>query len=166
MRISQLELIKRPVAILLSIVLLLVSSGFAQTKVNKYAIELVVTREGKSVETDADITFTDTGITVVPDKQRFSSERREFSYNSIKTVDYSYSKKPMISVGGAVLAAVLVSVFLPIPFLFLKKKKYWMTVNTEGGYAVLKLGDRNHRQIAGEFRSRGVTVSDLIKEGK
>ena len=142
------------------------SSGFAQTRPAKYAIEMVVTREGKSVETDADITFTETGVTIVPDKQSFSGERREWPYSSIKTVDYSYSKKPMISVGGAVVAALLISVLLPVPFLFLKKKKYWMTVNTESGYAVLKLGDRNHRQIAGEFRAYGVTVGDLIREGK
>jgi hypothetical protein len=154
------------VAFILLISLLLAASGYAQTTAPKYAVELVVTRGEKSVETDADIMFGETGITIVPDKRSFSDQRREFAYSQVKTVDYSYAKKPMISVGGAVAVALLISVFAPIPFLFLKKKRYWMTVNTENGYAVLRLGDRNHRQIAAELRSRGVTVSDLIKEGK
>ena len=153
-------------AIILLISLLMAASGYAQTTGPKYAVELVVTRGEKSVETDADITFGETGITIVPDKRSFSDQRREFAYSQIKTVDYSYAKKPMISVGGAVAVALLISVFAPIPFLFLKKKRYWMTVNAENGYAVLRLGDRNHRQIAAEFKSRGVTVSELIKEGK
>jgi hypothetical protein len=166
MKILESKLVVRFVALSIVFSLGLASSGFAQTTAPKYAVELVVTRGEKSVETDADIMFGETGITIVPDKRSFSDQRREFAYSQVKTVDYSYAKKPMISVGGAVAVALLISVFAPIPFLFLKKKRYWMTVNTENGYAVLRLGDRNHRQIAAELRSRGVTVSDLIKEGK
>jgi hypothetical protein len=142
------------------------ASAFAQANVPRYAVEMVVTKNGKTVETDADIHLHDDHLVIVPDKKSFANERREFAYSSIKSADYSYAKKPMISIGGAVVAAVLISVLAPIPFLFMKKKRHWMTIQTEDGYAVLKLGEHNHRQIAADLRSRGVPVSDLKKEDK
>ncbi len=41
-----------------------------------------------------------------------------------------------------------------------------MTVRTESDYAVLKLGDRNFRQIAAEFETHGVKVSELKEAEK
>jgi hypothetical protein len=146
--------------------LLCAASGFSQTSSPRYAVEMVVTKNGKTVETDADIHFAEDRLFIVPDKKSFENEKREFAYKSIKTADYSYAKKPMISVGGAIVAAVLISVLAPIPFLFLKKKRHWITLQTDDGYAVLKLGERNHRQIAAELKSRGVPVSELKKEDK
>ena len=52
----------------------------------------------------------------------------------------------MLSGGGAVATAILLGVFV-LPFLFIKKKKHWMTVQTEKEFAVIKLGDNNFRQI-------------------
>jgi hypothetical protein len=131
-----------------------------------YPTELVVNKGKKSVETDADITFSDSGLKVVPDKKDLSDATKEFAYSEIKTVDYSFAKKPMLSGGGAVATALLVSVFVAVPLLFVKKKRYWAVVRTETDYAVLKLGSDNHRQIIEEFRARGVSVSELKEEGK
>jgi hypothetical protein len=131
-----------------------------------YAIELVVTEGKKSVETDADLTFNEKTFTVVPDKSVFKSSSKELAYADIKVADHSFSKKPMLSGGGAVATALLLSVFLAVPLLFIKKKKHWMTVQTEKEFVVLKLGDRNYRQIAAEFETHGVKVNDLGEEKK
>ena len=143
------------------------TSAFAQTATTRtYDVELVVPHEKKSVETDADITFEQTSFKVVPDKQSFKGEAREIAYTDIKQADHSYSKKPMLSGGGAIATALLVGFIFAIPFLFIKKKKHWMTVQAGDKFAVIKLGDQNFRQIVAEFEAHGVKVNDVKEEGK
>lgn len=148
---------------------LLSTSAIAQTAGKTYAIEMVVAREKKSFETDADITFDERVVKVVPDKSSLSGETKEFAYADIKLADQSYSKKPLFSVGGGVTTVVLTSLIIPfiaVPFLFIKKKKHWMTIQTEKEYMVLKLGDKNFRQIAAELEIKGVKVSELKEKEK
>lgn len=161
--------VRTAIAFSLLVTLLLATSTYAQTSVKSYAIELVVVREKKSIETDADITFGETTVKVVPDKSSLAAETKEFAYADIKFADQSYSKKPLFSVGGGVATVVLTSLIIPflaIPFLFIKKKKHWMTVQTEKDYMVLKLGDKNYRQIAAELEIKGVNVSKLKEKAK
>ena len=149
--------------------LLMVTSGYAQTGDKTYGIEQVVTRKTKSVETDADLIFGETFVRVVPDKSSFKSEIKQFKYTDIKSVDQSYSKKPLFSVGGGITTVLLTSLIVPfvaIPFLFIKKKKHWMTIQAENEFMVLKLGDRNFRTIAAELATRGVKVNDLEEKDK
>lgn len=149
--------------------LLLVSSGMAQSTSRTFAVELVVTKDKTSFETDADIIFGEKTVKIVPDKSSLSTEIREFAYTDIKFAEQSYSKKPIFSVGGGITTVVLTSLIVPfiaVPFLFIKKKKHWMTVRTDDSYAVLKLGDRNFRQIAAELETRGVKVSELKEKEK
>jgi hypothetical protein len=68
----------------------------------------------------------------------------------------------MLSTGGAIALALIT--WVAIPLLFVKKKKHWLTVQTEKDYVVLKLGDRNHKQIVAEFETHGVKVNDLGDE--
>lgn len=144
--------------------MLAITSAFAQTTSRVYAIEMVVSEGKKSVETDADLTFKEDTFTVVPDKPNFSSQTKVIKYSDIKVADKSYSKKPMLSGGGAVATALLVGFIFAIPFLFIKKKKHWLTIQTEKEFAVLKLGDRNFKQIVAEFETHGVKVNDLGDE--
>lgn len=165
--LSTSALMRRIVSAVVVVSLFVVTSAFAQTKAPKiYDIELVVPEGKKSVETDADITFTETGFKIVPDKAKYSGELKEFAYTDIKQADHSYSKKPMLSGGGAIATALLVGFIFAIPFLFIKKKKHWMTVQTEKEFAVIKLGDQNYRPIIAEFETHGVKVNDLKEEGK
>lgn len=157
---------RRFVTLFTIISLALVAATFAGTATSTYDVELVVSEGKKSVETDAVITFNDASFTVVPDKASFKSSTKEFKYSDIKNADHSYSKKPMLSGGGAIATALLVGFIVAIPFLFIKKKKHWMTVRTEKDFAVIKLGDRNYKQIVSEFETHGVKVADLKEEGK
>lgn len=136
----------------------------AQTAPAKnYEVELVVSQGKKSVETDAVLAFKESNFSVVPDKATFSSSSKEIAYENLKSADYSFSKKPMLSGGGAVATAILLGVFV-LPFLFMKKKNHWMTVQTEKEYAVIKLGDNNFRQVVAEFETHGVKVNTVTEE--
>lgn len=149
-------------ASLVVVAVLLVSTGFAQTTKRTYQVELVVVgKNKKSVETDADISFGEVSFKVIPDKASFASERKEIWYADVKTADYSYSKKPMLSMGGAAVVAIAISILVALPLLFVKKRKHWMTVTTDKDFAVLKLGDRNWRQIRAEFETHGVKVTEV-----
>ena len=138
-------------------------SQVAPTK--SYEVELVVSQGKKSVETDAVLGFKESAFSVVPDKATFSGSSKEMAYENLKSADYSYSKKPMLSGGGAVATAILLGVFV-LPFLFMKKKNHWMTVQTEKEYAVIKLGDNNYRQIVAEFETHGVKVNTVTEDSQ
>jgi hypothetical protein len=155
-----------PLALLATAAIFFVSTSFAQTSRKVYPVELVVAEGKKSVETDADISFAENSFTIEPDKKSFKSSAKTFLYTDIKTADQSYSKKPMLSGGGAVATALLVGVIFALPFLFIKKKKHWMTVQTANDFAVIKLGDNNFRQIVAEFETHGVKVNDLKEVDK
>ena len=146
--------------------MLTITAPLAFAADTRYDVELVVSDGKKSVETDADIIFKDKTFTVVPDKKNFASSAKEIAYADIKVADASFAKKPMLSGGGAVATALLVGFIFALPFLFIKKKKHWMTVQSEKDFAVIKLGDNNFRQIAAEFATHGVKVNDLGDESK
>jgi hypothetical protein len=144
-----------------------VASAFAQTTVRTYDVELVVPNGKKSVETDADITFDEKAFKVVPDKTQYQSSAKVIQYKDVTQADHSYSKKPMLSGGGAIATALLVGFIFALPFLFIKKKKHWMTVQAgEGNFAVIKLGDQNFRQVVAEMQAHGVKVNELKDESK
>ena len=80
------------------------TSAYAQTAPSRtYDVELMVPKEKKTVETDADITFEQTTFRVVPDKESYKGETRQIAYSDIKQADHSFSKKPMLSGGGAIV---------------------------------------------------------------
>jgi hypothetical protein len=162
----KISFVRRAVSAVVAVSMFAVTSAFAQTAPTVYDVELVVTEGKKSVETDADLTITEKTFKVEPDKSSFKSAAKEFTFADVKTADHSYSKKPMLSGGGAIATALLVGFIFAIPFLFIKKKKHWMTVQTEKEFAVIKLGDRNYRQIIAEFETHGVKVNELKEEGK
>lgn len=158
--------LRRLTSFIVVVSLFAVTSAFAQTAPKIYDVELVVTEGKKSVETDADILFSENAVKVVPDKPKYESATKVLNYKDIKQADHSYSKKPMLSGGGAVATALLIGFIFAIPFLFIKKKKHWMTIQTEKEFAVVKLGDKNYRQIVAEFETHGVKVNDLKEVDK
>jgi len=155
------------VALVTLVCFAMATSAYAQTAGPRtYDVEIVVPDGKKSTETDADIIFAEKTFQIVPDKAKYKGETRDIAYADIKQADQSYSKKPMLSGGGAVATALLIGVVFALPFLFIKKKKHWMTVQAGEKFAVIKLGDRNYRQIVAEFESHGVKVNDLKEQGK
>jgi hypothetical protein len=131
-----------------------------------YNIELVVPDGKKSKETDAVLRTTENNFQVVIEKQRFKEHEKTFEYKDIKVADYSYSKKPMLSAGGAVATALLVGFIFALPFLFIKKKNHWLTVQGEKNFAVMKLDGSNYRAIIADLKTRGVEVKEVKEEEK
>lgn len=165
--LSRMPVYRQLIGTFVLVCFVLATSAYAQTSPSRtYDVELMVPKDKKTVETDADITFDQTTFKVVPDKAAFKGETREIAYADIKQADHSYSKKPMLSGGGAIATALLVGFIFAIPFLFIKKKKHWMAVQAGDKFAVIKLGDQNFRQIVAEFEAHGVKVNDLKDEGK
>lgn len=154
------------VSIIVIAALLTVTAPLAFAKESKYEVELVVSEGKKSVETDAVLTIADKSFTVVPDKKSFASSAKDIQFSDVKLADHSFSKKPMLSGGGAIATALLVGFIFALPFLFIKKKKHWMTVQTEKDFAVIKLGDNNFRQIVAEFETHGIKVNEVKEDDK
>ena len=151
-------------SLLLCICILVVSAPFAFAADTVYKVEQVVSDGKESKETDAVLTFKKDSFSVVPDKNKFKDAAKEFNYSDIKVADYSYSKKPMLSTGGAIATALLVGFIFAIPFLFIKKKNHWLSVQTEKEFAVIKLDGSNFRQITKEMETHGVTVNTVKEE--
>ncbi len=157
----------RVIALAAAIAFAMAASGYAQTSgPRSYNVELLVSKDKKTVATDAQIIFEESQFRIVPDKSSMSAEIREIPYSSVTQADHSYSKKPMLSGGGAVATALLVGFIFALPFLFIKKKKHWMTVQAGDKFAVMQLDDSKFRQIIAEFEAHKVKVNDLKEEGK
>ncbi len=164
---SRMPVSRRFISMFTMLCFAMATSAYSQTGPSRtYDVELMVPKDKKTVETDADITFEQTSFKVVPDKVAFKGETREINYADIKQADHSFAKKPMLSGGGAIATALLVGFIFAIPFLFIKKKKHWMSVQAGDKFAVIKLGDQNFRQIVAEFEAHGVKVNDLKDESK
>jgi hypothetical protein len=131
-----------------------------------YEVEMVVPDGKKSKETDAVLRTNANNFEVITDKMSFTQFNKNFNYSDIKVADYSYSKKPMLSGGGAIATALLVGFIFAIPFLFIKKKNHWLSLQTEKEFAVLKLSGSNYRAIMADLETHGVKVSEIKEEDK
>lgn len=153
-------------SILLCFCIFTVSVPFAFAADTTYKVEQVVNDGKESKETDAILTIKKDSFSVVPDKDKFKASGKEFAFSAVKVADYSYSKKPMLSAGGAVATALLVGFIFALPFLFIKKKNHWLSVQTDKEFAVLKLDGSNYRQIIAEFETHNVKVNTVEEEKK
>lgn len=149
---------------LMTLVFLLATTPFALA--TDYDIEMVVPDGKKSKETDAVLRTNEENFQIVIEKSKFKEHEKSFDYSNLKVADYSYSKKPMLSGGGAVATALLVGFIFALPFLFIKKKNHWLTVQDDKNFAVLKLDGSNYRAILADLRTRGVEVKEVEEEKK
>ena len=131
-----------------------------------YSVELVVPEGKKSKETDAVLRTNANSFQIVIEKDKFKQHEKTFQYNEIKVADYSFSKKPMLSGGGAIATALLVGFIFALPFLFIKKKNHWLSVQGEKEFAVLKLDGSNYRAIIADLKTRGIEVKEIKEEDK
>lgn len=87
---------------------------------------------------------------------------KTFKYSDIKDAEYSYSKNPRWKTGLGLGAASLLFpplLFIAIPIGFSKHRRHWLTVKTDGDYAVLKLSKKNRKLILPAFEAKtGVTI--------
>jgi hypothetical protein len=146
----------------LSIFLVSVPFAFAQTKTaNTFKVNTLVNDGKKSREVSSILMFEENSVKSA--NLKTAATIKEFNYADIKSADYSYSKKPLLSTGGAIATAILVGV-LVIPFLFMKKKQHWLSVRTENDYAVIRLDNNNFRQVINELETHQVAVTTINED--
>lgn len=162
--VFKLKAVQTLVSALLVCFVLVVSTHVALAGDTTYKVEQVVNDGKESKETDAILAIKKDSFSIMPDKNKFKAAGKEFAFSDIKVADYSYSKKPMLSTGGAIATALLVGFIFAIPFLFIKKKNHWLSVQTEKEFVVIKLDGSNFRQVVKEFETHGVTVNTVDEE--
>jgi hypothetical protein len=126
-----------------------------------YEVEMIVPAGKRSKETDAVLKINEKDLEVIPDEQDLKQYTKKVNYADIKVADYSYAKKPMLSGGGAIATALLVGFIFAIPFLFIKKKNHWLSLQTEKEFAVVKLDGSNRLAIIAELETHGVNSPKL-----
>ena len=161
--VFKLKAVQALVSAMLVCFVLVVSTHVALAADTTYKVEQVVNEGKDSKETDAILAIKQDSFSVTPDKAKFKASGKEFAYADIKTADYSYSKKPLLSTGGAIATALLVGIIV-LPLLFMKKKNHWLSIQTEKEFVVIKLDGSNFRQIVKEFETHGVTVNTVDEE--
>jgi hypothetical protein len=148
----------------ITLAFILVTTPFALA--TDYNVELVVPDGKESKETDAVLRVNEDSFQIIIEKAKFKSHEKSFAFKDIKSADYSFSKKPMLSGGGAVATALLVGFIFALPFLFIKKKNHWLTVQGEKEFAVMKLGGSNYRAIVADMKTHGLDVKEVKEEEK
>ena len=117
--------------------------------------QLAVQQGDKSKLVDVLVVFEEDRL-LLTDKKEKDEVLKAFDYKDVKSAEYSHSKHPRWKSGTALL--IPLSVFA-IPFFFMKGKKHWLTIQTEGDYAVLKLDKKNYKFINAAFEGHsGVEV--------
>jgi hypothetical protein len=136
--------------------------AIAQTS-SQFEVNALVSDGKKSKEVDSTLTFSETSFKVSNKKTQVAI--KEFNYADVKSADYSYAKKPLLSTGGAVAMAIFTGL-LVLPFLFMKKKQHWLSVRTESDYVVMRLDKKNYRQIMNEFEIHKVEIKTVDEEAE
>lgn len=146
----------------LSIFIVSVPFAFAQTKTaNTFKVNTLVSDGKKSKEVDSIISLEEDSFKV--SNRKTAVQLKEFNYADVKAADYSYSKKPLLSTGGAIATVIFLGL-LSLPFLFMKKKQHWLSVRTGNDYVVMRLDKNNFRQIINEFETHQVAVTTLDED--
>lgn len=153
---------KQVITGLITLVFILATTPFALA--TDYEVEMVVPDGKKSKQTDAVLRINEKNFEILTDKDSFKQHNKNFNFAELKVADYSFSKKPMLSGGGAVATALLVGFIFALPFLFIKKKNHWLSLQTEKEFAVLKLDGSNYKAIIAEFETHGVKVTEVKEE--
>ena len=151
-------------SILLCICILTISVQFAFAQTNTasaFKVQTLVSDGKKSKEENSTLKFSETSFSA--SKRANNTLIKELNYADVVSADYSYSKKPLLSTGGAVAMAIFTGL-LVLPFLFVKKKQHWISVRTANEYVVMRLDKENYRQILNEFQIHKVEVKTLDED--
>ena len=82
---------------------------------------------------------------------------KEWSYDEIKSAEYSYTKNPRWKTGLGLGAAGVVFfplLLIAIPVGLTKHRRHWVTIRTDNDYAVLKIGKGVRKVFMPAFETR------------
>lgn len=129
-------------------------------------IKMLVQQEEDDIEQVAvTVTFDDGTMTIEAEDGRFT---KSFGYGSIERAEYSYSKSPRWKTGLGLGAASIVFpplLLVALPLGFTKHRRHWLTIRTDGDFAVLKLSKGTRKVFMPAFETRtGVTIEAMGEE--
>ena len=151
-------------SILLCVCILTMSVQFTlgqTTTASTFKVQTLVSDGKKSKEENSTLKFSENSFSASMRKNNVLI--KELNYADVVSADYSYSKKPLLSTGGAVAMAIFTGL-LVVPFLFVKKKQHWISVRTANDYVVMRLDRENYRQVLNEFQIHKVEVKTLDED--
>ena len=145
----------------------LISNTLASSAINASAsfqnIELIEANGEKLRERSVRVVFDETTMRVF--SRADGSLLKEWSYDRIKSAEYSYSKNPRWKTGLGLGAASVVFpplLLIAIPIGFTKHRRHWVTVRTENDYAVMKVGKGVRKVFMPAFETRThITIKAL-----
>ena len=94
---------------------------------------------------------------------------KEWSYDTIKSAEYSYTKNPRWKTGlGLGAAGVLFPPLwlIAIPIGFTKHRRHWVTIRTGDDYAVLKVGKGVRKVFMPAFETRTAVQIKALGDDK
>jgi len=118
-------------------------------------VELIQANGHKVRETSVRVVFGETGMQVV--SRSNGSVIKDWSYDKIRSAEYSYTKNPRWKTGmGLGVASVLFPPLLlvAIPVGFSKHRRHWVTIQTDDDFAVLKVGKGIRKVFMPTFETR------------
>lgn len=118
-------------------------------------IELMEANGDNLRETSVRIVFDETAMRVV--SRSNGAVMKEWSYDKIKSAEYSYTKNPRWKTGLGLGAASIVFPLLlivAIPVGFTKHRRHWVTIRTDDDFAVLKVGKGVRKVFMPTFETR------------
>jgi hypothetical protein len=118
-------------------------------------IELMQPKGDAMRETDVRVVFDEGSMRVV--SRSNGSVLKEWSYDQIKSAEYSYTKNPRWKTGLGLGAAGIVFpplLLIAIPVGFTKHRRHWVTIRTDDDFAVLKVGKGVRKLFMPAFETR------------
>ena len=118
-------------------------------------IELMQPNGDNLRETSVRVVFDETAMRVVSCSN--GAVLKEWSYDKIKSAEYSYTKNPRWKTGLGLGAASVVFpplLLIAIPVAFTKHRRHWVTIRTDDDYAVLKVGKGVRKLFMPAFETR------------
>ena len=150
--------------IIITQILFLFSSVFAQSSLNSYEAEILMNpnKGGKDTrEVNAVIMFEKDSLKIV--SRRKNKVFKEFIYSDILSVEHSYSKDPIFSVTAKTM---MLTALTGVPFFFSQNERHWITLLSENHFVVLKVENDNYRLLRNEFLIRNLEVDDINENSR
>lgn len=130
-------------------------------------IELMEPNGDNLRETSVRVVFDETSMRVI--SRSGGAVVKEWSYDDIKSAEYSYTKNPRWKTGlGLGAAGILFPplLLIAIPIGFTKHRRHWVTIRTDKDFAVLKVGKGVRKVFMPMFETRTSVVIKGVGDNK
>ena len=132
------------------------AAAFSRGSVDTFQnIELMEANGDNLRETSVRVVFDESAMRVI--SRSNGAVMKEWSYDKIKSAEYSYTKNPRWKTGlGLGAAGILFPplLLIAIPLGFTKHRRHWVTIRTGDDFAVLKVGKGVRKVFMPAFETR------------